>query len=264
MPIQTHARANRIRLMTFRVHPCFCVCGITLMAVLPLSHPAKAASFQFRHPESGRIELQVDQMTRTDVLDRLAMRLGFIWHASGLPQTKITVSCQGESLEPILDCLLGQGISYLIRRQPDKQARMEQLWLITAAENNPVSQPEKTVPHPRQRANRLARLVAKEGADARIESALQAGLQDDSPLVRAQAVYGLSRRDPQQALIIGLADQDAGVRLMAVENAGEGVTEQTLLQGALTDVDETVSALAALKLEAIQHQAEIPNPLATP
>jgi len=172
--------------------------------------------------------------------------------------------CQAESLQPVLDCLLGQEVSYLIRRQPDKQARIEQLWLITAAENDPRRQPESQVANPQQRANHLAWLVEKQTVDADIAAALQAGLADDSPLVRAQAVYGLSRRDSQQALMIGLADQDFGVRLMAVENAGDGMTDQRLLQAALTDTDETVRTLAALKLDAIQHEAENRNPPSTP
>jgi len=250
--------------MTFNVHLRFCVCGVPLLAMLLSCVSARAASLELRYPEAGSIALQVDQMTRTEVLNRLAMHLGFVWHASRISPARVSVSCQAESLQPVLDCLLGQEVSYLIRRQPDKQARIEQLWLITAAENDPRRQPESQVANPQQRANHLAWLVEKQTVDADIAAALQAGLADDSPLVRAQAVYGLSRRDSQQALMIGLADQDFGVRLMAVENAGDGMTDQRLLQAALTDTDETVRTLAALKLDAIQHEAENRNPPSTP
>lgn len=74
-------------------------------------------------------------------------------------------------------------------------------------------------------------------------------LQDPSPGVRAQAIFGLARRDdPERDSVLreALHDSEVGVRLMAVSNAGE---DRALLEMALHDGDRVVRDLARMKLD---------------
>jgi hypothetical protein len=108
---------------------------------------------------------------------------------------------------------------------------------------------------PAQRANAIARLIANGRMDGdSVRNTLERALSDPDAGVRAQAVYGLSRRGgaaASSALQAALRDSDASVRLMAVDSAGIDAQSLAVLRQALADSDETVSALAALKLESL-------------
>ncbi len=107
---------------------------------------------------------------------------------------------------------------------------------------------------PAQRANAIARLSADGRVDEdTLRNTLGNALVDADASVRAQAVYGLARHGGAGAASVlqeALGDSDASVRLMAVDSAGVDSQGLALLRQALADSDETVSALAALKLEA--------------
>jgi hypothetical protein len=105
-----------------------------------------------------------------------------------------------------------------------------------------------------ERADTLAFLaVADEKENASIDNALNNALSDSDATVRAQAVFNLVKRDGDSSAMVlqtALQDKEAGVRLMAVDSAGDN---EALLQQALTDSDETVRALAEIKLEALSN-----------
>ncbi|MDD5579828.1 MAG: HEAT repeat domain-containing protein [Methylobacter sp.] len=85
--------------------------------------------------------------------------------------------------------------------------------------------------------------------DVNVRKTLKEALSDKSAEVRAQAVFGLAQREGEGAtadLQKALRDRDAGVRLMAVDNAGDN---PVLIRQALNDSDEAVRQLAAMKLE---------------
>lgn len=106
---------------------------------------------------------------------------------------------------------------------------------------------------PAQRVQAIATLAANHLADEPLlRKTLEQALSDENADVRAQAVYGLAQRGGAEApafLRAALQDSDASVRLMAVDSAGNDSQSLGLLQEALADPDETVSALAAMKLE---------------
>ncbi|WP_036500251.1 HEAT repeat domain-containing protein [Nitrosococcus oceani] len=104
---------------------------------------------------------------------------------------------------------------------------------------------------PKRRKEALSRLalVAEDEDDGGVRKVLTEALQDPSPAVRAQAIFGLTRRDdPERGSVLreALHDSEVGVRLMAVSNAGE---DMALLEMALYDEDRVVRDLARMKLE---------------
>ena len=103
---------------------------------------------------------------------------------------------------------------------------------------------------PAERAEAIGRLMAggREG-DATVKETLEAALSDPDAKVRVQAISSLAHREgvgASAALHEALHDNDASVRLTAVDNAGNDVA---LLQQALTDSDATVRQLAGIRLE---------------
>jgi hypothetical protein len=105
--------------------------------------------------------------------------------------------------------------------------------------------------NPMQRKEALSRLALVDQADDDIREIMEDALQDQSSSVRAQAVFGLARRNSpniDSVLSEALHDSNVSVRLMAVSNAGENVY---LLQSALNDTDSVVRNLASMKLDQI-------------
>ncbi|EDZ67107.1 hypothetical protein NOC27_434 [Nitrosococcus oceani AFC27] len=107
---------------------------------------------------------------------------------------------------------------------------------------------------PKWRKEALSRLalVAEDEDDGGVRKVLTEALQDPSPAVRAQAIFGLTRRDdPERESVLreALHDSEVEVRLMAVSNAGE---DRALLEMALHDEDRVVRDLARMKLGKIE------------
>jgi hypothetical protein len=110
---------------------------------------------------------------------------------------------------------------------------------------------------PEARKQALGSLAANSKKDElAVETTLRAALVDEDASVRAQAVYGMARIEGAEAAAIlkeALHDNNSDVRLMAVDSAGTDAQGVALLQAALADSDETVRALAAIKLEEMGH-----------
>lgn len=107
------------------------------------------------------------------------------------------------------------------------------------------------------RADAISALMSagREG-DANVKWVLEEALNDQNARVRAQAISSLAQREgpgAAAALQEALHDGDAGVRLMAVDGAGNNTA---LLQQAINDEDENVRQLARLKLEELQKTGE--------
>lgn len=131
---------------------------------------------------------------------------------------------------------LGEGQKALFHLEPEE---MEKLVALSQS------------PDPKRRKEALSRLalVAEDEDDGSVRSVLTDALQDPSPGVRAQAIFGLARRDdPERDSVLreALHDSEVGVRLMAVSNAGE---DRALLEMALHDGDRVVRDLARMKLD---------------
>lgn len=105
-----------------------------------------------------------------------------------------------------------------------------------------------------QRAQALA-AIARLGKSAKpelVDAAIK-GLTDRDAFVREQALHALSQTESDPAVLgvyvqQALQDPEAGIRLMALDAAGDDVT---LLQQALQDSDVTVRELAGMKLESL-------------
>lgn len=115
------------------------------------------------------------------------------------------------------------------------------------------------------RVQALTRL-GTEGAsnDPGLGTLLEVALNDVHSEVRAQAVHALVRRGhPRSSEIIeaALRDENPDVRLMAVENTGNDIKARTLLRRAVEDADETVRALATIKLN--ENISQAPSTQAT-
>lgn len=115
--------------------------------------------------------------------------------------------------------------------------------------------------NPEQRASALSHLTASGSADATVyRNLLERALSDEDAEVRAQAVYGLAKHGGAETpamLQSALHDGDASVRLMAVDSMGTDAEHIELLREALTDSDETVRTLAALKLEPLANAGRV-------
>ena len=249
-------------LMTFRFSSPSIPLMISLMFAGWGNSPVLAAvlpsAFSLRH-QAHTLTLQVEQLPLAVILERMGQSLQFGWHDPGvLSNEPVSVACTGARLEVLLDCLLAGRHSYLIRQREPGVPFSQEVWLLKPASVRilqATASPESagSLKQQRQRARHLARFIADDRADrVEVKAYLLEGLVDASPLVRAQAIFGLSQQEPEQAtraLATGLEDGDASVRLAAVENAGHTVADTALLRTALADEDESVRTLAVLKLE---------------
>ena len=109
---------------------------------------------------------------------------------------------------------------------------------------------------PEMRLQALAALSqgtqGSEAGKAIVQSAIDAALTDKDARVRGQALQALASRGESEAmphLRQTLRDPDPGVRILAIENAGEGEEGKALLEEALSDEDEAVRAVARARLE---------------
>jgi hypothetical protein len=111
-----------------------------------------------------------------------------------------------------------------------------------------------------KRLDALSALAAQGNPDdSRVREIFESARGDADPDVRAQAVLGLSRLSDSGSdalLADAMRDEDASVRLMAVDVAGNDPQGVALLQQAVNDSDEAVRIYAEMKLERSASAAE--------
>lgn len=226
------------------------------------------------------IHLEAEQAPMARILDEIAARTGVRVHYAALPEQAVTATCVGETVKEVVECLAGSDADLMFRYPvgemvTGRKRRPEELWVLRtgvrgtqapAGVTNATAEPKEAEPletgkliemataeEPMRRVQGLSRLVAEARADeGAVRSVLEGALSDQDPSVRAQAVSGLARLGGENASVMlqqALRDKDASVRLMAVDHAGGDAQGIALLKEALADSDETVSALAAMKLE---------------
>jgi hypothetical protein len=232
--------------------------------------------------EDRIIVLEAKRAPLGRIIDELAAKTGTLAHYSVLPEEPVTATCAGATVKQVMECLLGPGADLMFRypaglAKGGSPGHPQELWVLGSSLTGRCSagtgqrRADQGGPAPaepgetgdvaeiaaertaRQRADAIARLSADPQADeGTVVKTLETALADEDASVRAQAVYGLARRggvSGAAALQAGLRDSDPSVRLMAVDSAGEDAGGLTLLREALADSDETVRALAALKLD---------------
>ncbi len=242
--------------------------------------------------QSGALRLQARQATWPQVFDEIANGTGVRVHYSALPPGMVSATCAGSTVKALAKCLLGPRANLVFRYRagapetgPDDSQPTE-MWVVSTGvgegqtsaqgqctpdgQKGETSIPEADPQSPEQdetpmllemanaedaadRAQALSRLTIEGRAnDESVRVALEAGLTDDSPEVRAQAINGLASREgagASEVLREALSDQNADVRLMAVESAGLDAQGVAILQQALADQDETIRTLAESKLQ---------------
>ena len=237
--------------------------------------------------EGGGLRLVAREASWDQVFDRLASATGVEVEARGLPPVRVSVVCEGATPRALLSCLLGTEVG-LVYRDASAAGQGEShgaAWVLgsatglaltgstgadpecavkgkpeQAASTGSQSAPDlastpsdlASAADPAVRAQGLGQLIAESPpGDGAALATLEAALGDADSEVRAQAVFGLAQlggAESAASLDLALSDGDASVRLMAVDSILPQVHGSGLLRQALADPDETVRALAELKL----------------
>ncbi len=230
-------------------------------------------------------QLQVRQASLVDVLNEVGRISGARMHYSALPAGPVTATCVEHTVESLLKCLLGNSLNLAFRYPNDGSSAdlPVDIWILGSsltsgfenvsacvATNNHVTRKAKRSDQasatdgdlvkklraatgggdPRKRALAVSDLAVKAPAGAPgVEDALLGALEDGSPLVREQALFGLVRRQGEESVIselwLAMHDPEASVRMKALELSSD---KELLLRGT-TDADETVRWFAQQKLQ---------------
>ncbi len=224
-------------------------------------------------------QLEVRQMPFVKVLEDIFLKSKIPLHYSALPEGLVTATCVGSTLKHVLECLLDHKADLIVRYQnnADKdKLKIAEAWILGSKisytnegntclmtsdineENNTKIEADQTSDllklseskDPKERVEAISSLLsAGRPGDPAVKAALEHALTDQEDIVRAQAISSLARREGASAKAMlqkALHDKAVDVRMMAVD----GITDDiSLLQEAINDEDETVRALATLKLE---------------
>ena len=222
---------------------------------------------------SDFLDLKAKQASLGQVLNEIDNKTGTRLHYSSLPVERVTLHCKG-SLKAVLFCVMGVNIDIVFRYKKDKmisqpESLVAEAWIlpVTAVAKLMPIKPEESVPvdaaidntdkllqdanNPQLKMEAIARL-AVEGRkdDLLVYNTLKQALSDKNPGVRAQAIFGLVKREGEHAddfIQQAMADKNVDVRLMALESLGNN---PKILQQALNDSDINVRQMAIAKLTA--------------
>ncbi len=227
----------------------------------------------------AELQLKVTQAPLANVLDSIAHKTGVRMNYSVVPDDLVTATCVGSTVKQVLECLLVGKADIVFRyadtlSKTDVQPQLEEVWVVgeksgkgqvnvkasstTTETSSTKSESDQTAAllkmtssnAPAERVEAMGRLLAAgQKGDVAVKQVLVAGLVDPDPMVRVRALSSLAHRegtDASGALHEALHDSNVAVRLTAVDNAGG---DETLLQQALTDSEETVRQLAELRLK---------------
>ncbi len=199
----------------------------------------------------SELQLEVRQASLKQVLDKIAGDTGLVIHYSVLPEGSVTATCAGTTLKQVLECLLDHKAD-LIFRYPGASSRSaspiqpEEVWVLkTKFEVSPGianSSVYKTVVTQQQ--------TMQTTTGAQMDTEHTAPDQTNALIEKAGSKNPADRSDAIAELQEALHDNDASVRLMAVNSIGNNAD---LLQQALTDSDAKVRELAAMKLESLSN-----------
>ncbi len=235
----------------------------------------------------SRYRLEVRQAPMQLVLGRIEAETGVPFHYSVLPEGLVTATCAGPSIKTILECLLDGKADLIVRSSPghapSKNSILE-AWVLgsrldgavakdcsvrvendeadigSMAENSAQTKVEQLrtqellrmahSENPEERAGAIGAFLSEGGADdPEIKAVLDQALIDEDAGVRAQAVSVLSRREDSATrtaiLQDALQDESPDVRVMAVDSITD---DKILLQQAVSDSNESIRDLAAMKL----------------
>ncbi|WP_347986724.1 HEAT repeat domain-containing protein [Methylomonas sp. AM2-LC] len=253
-------------------------CGFFLVSAAVNADQEKTTSIRFFSTQvtGAELNLIVYDSNLADVLVVISAKIGIAVHYSVLPAELITASCHASELKQLLNCLLGDQASIVMRYQQDTgsvitPAVTREIWLLQTPvvlgvakqvpesisnlprvidSNTAINHLLEQAKQPEQKAQAISGLaLAGEKNDVRVRQLLKEAMTDEKPEVRAQAVFALAKREGdavQAELSQALLDDSVDVRLMVVDSVGNNTT---LLQQAAQDTDPNVRQLANMKLQ---------------
>jgi hypothetical protein len=241
--------------------------------------------------KGSELQLDARSASLPKILDYLSKKTRIPIHYSVLPEGLVSATCVGSSIKPVLECLLAHKAD-LAFRAPEKPANendVSEVWITgtSLAGNDGKSAgctgraekaeqelqalkqkleaqdgtPDMTdeflrMSESKKPGDRVAAIGALLGSkrkeDPAVKAVLEKALNDQNAAVRAQAVSTVGQSGGDDAVAVlqdALQDESVDVRLMAVSAITDNVE---LLQQAINDSDETVRALASIKLNEIQ------------
>jgi hypothetical protein len=227
---------------------------------------ADAERIRISHSEGSGWILEVKEARLVEVFRVLTEKMGVPVISPPPPDVPLTLRCSGPDVRVILSCLLGSGASVMYRMGlPDHPDGIASARILASSFVRAPARSENADPG---RVASILEMTRSEDPEARAEgytllgqvgagnetikrSAFHQGLSDKSGEVRAAALLGLHGVDPigsRDALMSGLADADANVRLAALDIMGEGPGSEAVLKQAMNDPDELVRELARMRL----------------
>ncbi|MGR9108557.1 MAG: HEAT repeat domain-containing protein [Gammaproteobacteria bacterium] len=250
--------------------------------------PASALSLEF---QQGLISLDGRNIPFGQLLMAMSTRFGITFHVLCDLDRPTTVSFKNRNFRQALEELFGPDVDYVMRYEyvgeaDSKGTLPAEVWLLsqTVPGSRQLDSPRSTLPistednpeayievpndrspeallqqlvedDPEVRYQALTALVEASGADsAVIRTSLLQALEDKDPAMRAYAVESLTRRDDPDALGFledAMNDESVRVRWSAVTNIDPARHGLSLLQGALSDPDESIRAAAVERIEQI-------------
>jgi hypothetical protein len=241
--------------------------------------------------KGSKFQLEVRQMPLARVLQEMTAKTGIPIHHSVLPDGVVTATCVGNSLKPVLECLLNRKADIIVRfsRRSAIHTHDEiaEAWVLgskleaapisalckssaekgsislSSADDNTESKPDDTdhllkiaqTGTPNDRAEAIGSLLSiGRPNDPRVKAMLEEAVHDQDANVRAQAVSTLTHRadyNESGAETIQEAMHDSSADVRMM--AVDGITDDVgLLQQALNDSDEVIRSFAASKLEVLK------------
>lgn len=226
------------------------------------------------------IRLEVHEARLARVLDELSVGLDTPIRHVNAPEQPVTATCQGQNLENVLRCLLGADADLVFQyagpAKPGAARRVSDVKVLASTFMNlmPVDSGSVAAPvgksagksvdsldtvlamtkseDPEQRAMALEKIKRVDGVDdATLKAAYQAAMNDADGDVRAEAISGLALLDEEGRfglLTSAMVDEHPSVRLAALDSLEVNPESRPYYEKALTDEDETVRELAALRL----------------
>lgn len=245
-----------------------------------------------------KIQLEVRQMPLAKVLESISIKNQVPIHYSVLPMGLVTATCVGSSLKQVLECLLDKKADIIVRylneskNDPDN-GQVVEVWILGSRIGDSIAKDDCSSTNlkdtgflgyqnndhnietdqtndfikaaqskdPQERADAIGALLSSgQPDDPAIRAILEEALTDKNDNVRAQAISSLAHREGKGAKLAiqtAMDDKSVDVRMMAVDAISDDIS---LLQQAINDKDETIRALATLKLEQLnQANASIPK-----
>ncbi len=248
--------------------------------------------------QGAELQLEVRQTPLAKILDHIAKQTNVPIHFSALPDGLITATCVGNSLKPVLECLLNKKADLIVRygkdsKNKENQSKIAEAWILGSKldsyptnavictgitpeaqialheKQNKVSEQEQQFDLLLQKAQSLnaaeradatgALLATQRKGDPKIKAVLATNLHDPDPSVRAQALSTFSHLEGDDALpIIREALNDSSADVRMM--AVDSITDDiALLQQAVNDSDESIREYALMKLEELTQQTDGKN-----